>query len=214
MPICQECLRLPSPLAAEHFCVSCRTPFANAFPLDFTGRCALCRGGFRGFDSVYCFGAYDGVLRDLIHLLKYGRIRTLAGPLAEYLVSAYPREQRFDAIVPMPLHWRRYWQRGFNQSALLARELGRRCGIPVVGAVRRRRATPPQAGLTSARRRINVSGAFAAAKRRPVKDLRILLVDDVMTTGATASSCAGALKRAGASYVAVLALARADRRFQ
>jgi len=212
--VCRACLRVPAPLVADYFCVSCRTPFLNRFPLDFSGRCALCRAGFRGFDAAYCFGAYDGVLRDLIHLLKYSRIRTLAGPLAEYLIAAYPREERFDAIVPMPLHWRRYWRRGFNQSALLARQLGRRCGIPVLGAVRRSRATPPQAGLANAKRRVNVMGAFAPARGRSVKGLRILLVDDVMTTGATASSCAGALKRAGASYVAVLTLARADRRLR
>jgi ComF family protein len=193
--------------------VSCRTPFANRFPLDASGRCALCRGNLQGFDAAYSFGAYEGALRELIHLFKYDRIRTLARPLASHLVSAFPREERFDAIVPMPLHWFRRWQRGFNQSALLAREIGRRCGLPVVHAVRRRRATRPQAGLSNARRRVNVAGAFSPARGRSVRGLRVLLVDDVMTTGATASACARALKNAGASYVAVLALARADRRF-
>jgi ComF family protein len=193
--------------------VSCRTPFANRFPLDASGRCALCRGNLQGFDAAYSFGAYEGALRELIHLFKYGRIRTLARPLAGHLVSAFPREERFDAIVPMPLHWFRRWQRGFNQSALLAREIGRRCALPVVHAVRRRRATRPQAGLSNARRRVNVAGAFSPARGRSVRGLRVLLVDDVMTTGATASACARALKNAGASYVAVLALARADRRF-
>jgi ComF family protein len=212
-PVCRSCLSLPAPLASEYFCVSCRTPFANSFPLDASGRCALCRSSLRGFDAAYCFGAYDGALRELIHLFKYERIRTLARPLSDFLAFAYPREERFDAIVAMPLHWRRYWDRGFNQSALLARELGRRCGIPVIRAVRRRRATPSQAGLSHAQRRANVSGAFAPARARPVNGLRILLVDDVMTTGATASACAASLKRGGARYVAVLTLARADRRF-
>jgi ComF family protein len=212
--VCRACLRLPLPLAAEYFCVSCRTPFANSFPLDASGRCALCRSNLQGFDAAYSFGTYEGALRELIHLFKYDRIRTLAGSLADHLVAAYPREERFDAVVPMPLHWFRRWRRGFNQSALLAGEIGRRCGVPVVKAVRRVRATPSQAGHSNTRRRANVRGAFAPARAGSVKGLRVLLVDDVMTTGATASSCARALKRAGASYVAVLTLARADRRFR
>lgn len=164
-----------------------------------------------GFDAAYSFGAYDGALRQLIHLFKYEGIRTLAKPLAEFLAAAYPRDQRFQALVPMPLHWRRYWSRGFNQSELLARELGRRLGIPVVRAVRRKRATAPQAGLTNSRRRQNVAGAFAA-RPEAVRHARFLLIDDVLTTGATAGACARALKRAGAGYVAVLTLARAGRR--
>jgi len=214
VPVCRACLRLPAPLAADFFCVACRTPFSNPFPLDASGRCALCRTNLQGFDAAYSFGAYEGALRELIHLLKYDRIRTLARPLGDLLMAAYPREERFDAIVPMPLHWRRRWRRGFNQSELLAREMSRRCGVPVIRAVRRVRATASQAGLTNAKRRANVAGAFAPARRRPVRGLRVLLVDDVMTTGATASACSRALKSAGAKYVAFLALARADRRFQ
>ena len=78
----------------------------------------------QGFDAAYSFGAYEGALRKLIHLLKYDRIRTLAGRWADHLVSAFPRDQRFDAVVPMPLHWLRHWRRGFNQSALLAEGIG------------------------------------------------------------------------------------------
>ncbi len=213
VPVCGTCLEAAKPLVADYFCVSCRTPFANRFPLDAEGRCALCRSNLQGFDAAYSFGAYEGSLREMVHLFKYKRIRTLARPLAEHLLSAFPREQRFDAIVPMPLHWLRRWRRGFNQSALLARHVGRRCGIPVIQAVRRLRPTPPQAGLSNARRRANVRGAFGPARASPIRGMRVLLVDDVMTTGATASACARALKDAGASYVAVLTLARADRRF-
>jgi predicted amidophosphoribosyltransferase len=72
----------PEPMSAEFFCTSCRTPFQNAFPLDANGRCALCRSGLRGFDAAYSFGAYEGVLRELIHLYKYGRVKTLAWPLS------------------------------------------------------------------------------------------------------------------------------------
>jgi ComF family protein len=212
MPVCGNCLNKPVPLTAEYFCVSCRTPFLNHFPLDEHGRCALCRLGLTGFDGAYSFGAYEGALRELIHLFKYSRIRTLAKPLGDYLASALPREERFDAVVPMPLHWLRYWQRGFNQSSLLANEIAQRGGLPVIHPIRRTRATVSQAGLSNSKRRANVAGAFAVKQRRSVGGLRILLVDDVMTTGATASACARVLKRAGAKYVALLALARADRR--
>jgi ComF family protein len=199
-------------LSAEFFCVSCRTPFQNAFPLDAEGRCALCRNGLRGFDAAYCFGSYEGVLRELIHLYKYGRVKTLAGPLGDLLAAALPRGEPFDAVVPVPLHWRRQWQRGFNQSELLARVIARRCGIPVVRALRRVRPTLTQAGLSNTGRRRNVAAAFRCRGARPVEARRILLIDDVMTTGATAAACALALKRAGARKVALLTVARVDRR--
>jgi ComF family protein len=199
-------------MTADYFCVSCRTPFQNHFPLDNEGICRLCRSGTRGFDAAYCFGAYEGNLRELIHLFKYGRMKPLATTLAVRLAAVLPRDRRFDVVVPMPLHWRRQWQRGFNQSELLARATARRCGIPMVNAVRRTRATATQAGLSNAMRRENVSGAFRVKKPRAVEACRVLLIDDVMTTGATASACAHALKRAGAKSVALLALARVDRR--
>ncbi|HXG32994.1 MAG TPA: ComF family protein [Bryobacteraceae bacterium] len=212
IPVCAACLATPAPLVAEFFCRDCGTPFLNRFPLDEQGRCALCRNGLRGFDAAYTFGAYEGALRELIHLFKYAGVRTLARPLGEYLAMALPRDRRFDALVPMPLHWFRRWRRGFNQSELLAREVSRRCGIPVLKAVRRTRATRSQAGLSHSARRQNVAGAFRVRRRVRLEGLRILLVDDVMTTGATAAACASAMKRAGAASVALLALARVDRR--
>jgi ComF family protein len=199
-------------MTAEYFCVTCRTPFQNHFPLDESGRCRLCRTGARGFDAAYCFGSYEGILRELIHLFKYGRMKPLARALAANLASALPRDQKFDVVVPMPLHWRRKWQRGFNQAELLARRTARRCGIPVANAVRRIRPTSAQAGLSNAQRRENVAGAFQFRGRRAIQGRRVLLIDDVMTTGATASACALALKRGGAVSVTLLTLARVDRR--
>jgi len=172
----------------------------------------LCRAGLNEFDSAYAYSAYEGVLRELIHLFKYGRVRPLVKVLGGYLGAALPREERFDMVVPMPLHWFRRWRRGFNQARLLAGEVAKRSGIPVVDAVRRTRFTASQASLSRAGRRRNVRGAFALRRGVEVHGLRILVVDDVLTTGATANACAAALKRAGARYVAVLALARADRR--
>jgi ComF family protein len=201
----------PEPMNAEFFCSSCRTPFQNAFPLDANGRCALCRSGLRGFDAAYSFGTYEGVLRELIHLYKYGKVKTLARPLSGLLAQALPRDEAFDAAVPVPLYWRRHLQRGFNQAELLARGLSRRTGIPVVRALGRLRPTPAQAGLSNSARRQNVSQAFRA---RGVQGKRILLIDDVMTTGATAASCAAALKQAGARRVSLLTVARVDRRME
>lgn len=212
IPVCRACLGKAEPLAAEYFCKQCRAPFRNAFPLDQEGRCALCRRGARGFDAAYSFGFYEGPLRELIHLFKYGRVETLAKPLGRYLALALDRDEQFDAIVPMPLHWRKRWQRGFNQADLLARELGRRTHTPVKHVLRRVRFTPAQAGLTSAQRRRNVSGAFQPKRGRTLEGENVLLVDDVMTTGATAAACARALKMAGARKVVLLTLARTDRR--
>jgi ComF family protein len=197
-------------MSAEYYCVACRTPFLNSYPLDEQGLCGLCRRGLTGFDAAYSFGSYEGELRELIHIFKYGRVETLARPLGKFLLIALPREQRFDVIVPMPLHWRKQWRRGFNQSELLAREVSRFWKTPLKRAVRRVKNTPAQAGLTSAKRRDNVSAAFRV--KGVVKGMKVLLVDDVMTTGATAGSCAATLKRAGAAHVTLLTLARADRR--
>jgi len=210
--VCRACLAKPVPLAADYFCIQCRAPFRNQFPLDEEGRCALCRLGVRGFDAAYSFGFYEDELRQLIHLFKYARVRTLSKPLGRLLALALPRDSAFDAIVPMPLHWRKRWHRGFNQAALLAHEISKRTHVPVANALRRVRHTTAQAGLTNAKRRKNVSGAFRAKKGAPLEGKRILLVDDVMTTGATAAACARALKMAGAAQVTLMTLARADRR--
>jgi ComF family protein len=165
-----------------------------------------------GYDAVYSYGEYEGNLRKLIHVFKYGGVTPLAPELGRLLNGALPREEQFDVIVPMPLHWRKRLQRGFNQSELLANFLSKRTGIPVLGALKRRKRTDPQAGLTRAQRRTNVAGAFEVRGRDKVEGRHVLLIDDVLTTGATASACSAVLKRAGARRVTVLTLARADRR--
>ena len=182
------------------------------------GRCRLCRAGITEFERAWAWGEYDGALRALIHLLKYDRVSPLAEPLGALMALGLPRGSSGEAavpdvIVPMPLHWRRRLERGFNQAELLARVVGKRTGIPVeAGAAERRKATPPQAGLTNAQRRLNVSGAFEVKEKDLIRGHRVLLVDDVLTTGATASACSAALRRAGATSVSVLTLARVDRR--
>jgi ComF family protein len=130
-------------------------------------------------------------------------------------MAALPRDERLDVIVPTPLHWWRRWRRGFNQSELLAREVSRRTGAPMRAALVRARATSTQAGLSNSARRRNVAGAFRArGASKAWAGQNVLLIDDVMTTGSTAAACATALKRAGAARVALLTIARVDRRFE
>ncbi len=205
-------------MEADFFCAVCNMPFANSWPLDEHGVCAGCRSGLRGFDYAASFGIYEGSLRSLIHLFKYTGMKPLARLLAGYLDRAMSMEEHFDAVVPVPLHWRKQWHRGFNQAELLARQVARHRGVPMLNALRRRRATASQAGLASAGRRRNVEGAFAVKRGADwtarLAGGKILLIDDVMTTGATAGACAAALKRAGAKSVSLLTLARVDRRWR
>jgi ComF family protein len=214
VPVCRDCLSAPEPLEADYFCASCNAPFQNSFPLDADGVCALCRSGLHGFDRASSFGFYEGPLRSLIHLFKYSGMRPLAERLSGLLDRALPVDDRYDVVVPVPLHWRRRWRRGFNQAELLARHVAKRRRIPAVNALRRGKATADQAGLTSAGRRRNIVGAFQARKGVDIRAKRVLLIDDVFTTGATASACAVALKKAGADTVTLLTVARADRRFR
>lgn len=212
MPVCPDCLKAPQPLEAEFFCSSCHTPFVNDYPLDDHGVCAACREGLRGFDRAASFGFYEGSLRGLIHLFKYNGMKPLARPLAGFLERAIPVDQAFDAVVPVPLHWRKRWQRGFNQAELLARLVAKHRRTPLLDALKRKRSTAVQATLASSGRRRNVAGAFEIRGKELVAGKKILLIDDVMTTGATASACASVLKRAGAQSVSLVTLARVDRR--
>jgi ComF family protein len=161
---------------------------------------------------LYCAAAYEGRLRQLIHLYKFHPIEDLDRHLGILLRRGLPPGVTFDCIVPTPIHWTRRISRGFNQAEGLAREVARYTGMPVVKALRKVRRTERQSQLGGARRRNNVKNSFAVPHPGRVAGKKVLLVDDVFTTGSTANSCASSLKKAGANYVAVLALARADRR--
>ena len=176
-------------------------------------RCARCRRYDTSVDAGIAAGEYEGALRAIMHAFKYEGRRSLAAPLAARMRDA-GASLLSDAhcSVPVPLHpWRRI-RRGFNQSSDLARALG----LPVVHALRRHRATVPQAGLTAAGRQRNVRDAFRPSgvltRRSREAWLRgrvIVLVDDVRTTGATLEACARVLKAAGAKEVRALTAARA-----
>lgn len=174
--------------------------------------CVSCRGESFQFESALRLGPYGGKLRDLILRIKDIRGESLAESIGrlwaerdhQRLISFQP-----DAVVPVPVHWMRRIERGYNQSDALAEaiaeRLGRRSGR---GWLRRVKATPKQITQSAAARRENVKGAFRVVRGAPVRTMRILLVDDVMTTGATANEAARALRQAGAAQVGVAVLAR------
>jgi ComF family protein len=155
---------------------------------------------------------YDDVARTLVHSLKYGDRMDLAPTLGAWMASAgRALLAEADALVPVPLHWRRLWTRRFNQSAALAQAIERRSGVPVRhDLLRRVKPTPQQVGLSRAERERNVQGAFRVppAVKGEVAGRRLIVVDDVLTSGATAEACSRALLRAGAAQVDVLVFAR------
>jgi ComF family protein len=173
----------------------------------------MCRENAVNFDFAYSFGSYEGPLRKLIQLFKYGKVESLAQPLSALLVRAVPRDQNFDAVIAIPMHWRKQWERGFNQAELLAAPIARRYGLKQGTNLRRQRYTVAQASLTEAQRLKNLERSFCVKRAAEVSGKRILLIDDVFTTGTTLRTAAEALKAAGAAHVSALTLARVDRRF-
>ena len=184
----------------------------DAYPLDENDLCTVCRESQLNFDVAYSFGSFEGSLQKLIHIFKYGKVESLAAPLGRLLLCALPLDRRFDRIVPVPMHWRKKWQRGFNQAELLAQPVARRYGLPVSNDLKRRQYSSAQASLNERERRKNLADAFEIRRPERVNGKRILLVDDVFTTGATLRAATAVLKNAGAAHVSVLTLARVDRR--
>jgi ComF family protein len=200
----------------DRVCARCGWPFPQAASRGAEAPlCQRCRETRDQFQVARAALRYreGGMARAAILLGKHGSRRSLIRHLARLLAEEAPLHlalAEWDGLVPVPLHWMRRWQRGFNQAQVLAKAVGRRHGLPVVhGALRRIRPTPPQHGDPEARR-ANVRDAFSVTVPRRVAGRRLVLVDDVFTTGATANACAKVLLGAGAAAVAVLTLARVE----
>jgi ComF family protein len=191
-----------------HITTGCGAPFE----FDIGSRCATCLAKPRAFDAARAACLYDETSREPILKLKHADRLDLAPLFARWLLRAANRlVEEADAIAPVPLHPSRLLSRRYNQAAEIARPLSRLSGVPYLpDALVRRRATETQGGKSGSGRRRNVAGAFEtpAGRAHRVAGKRILLIDDVMTTGATAEGCARALKAAGAVRVDVAVVAR------
>jgi ComF family protein len=209
-PLCRDCWtaieRIDDP-----FCETCGLPLPS-FEGPMSGRPVRCHGCLTTappFDYARAAGAYAGPLRDALHALKFGGQRALARPLSALILEQCGAllGPHVDALVPVPLARERERDRGFNQATLLAAHLAAASGLPLEPRwLARRRGTRPQTELTAGERRANVARAFTAPAR--VAGAHVVLVDDIMTTGATAGECARTLRAAGARAVGVLAVAR------
>ncbi len=164
------------------------------------------------YDRARAAVRYDDIARALVLGFKYGDRLDLAAMMGRWMARAgRALTADADALLPVPLHWRRLWARRFNQSAALSAAISEICGVPVLhDALKRVRATPQQVGLSKPQRADNVQGAFRvpADRKAEITGRRLVLIDDVLTSGATVDTCARALLRAGAAHVDVLVFAR------
>ncbi|MGB0036299.1 MAG: ComF family protein [Candidatus Acidiferrales bacterium] len=212
IPICAECLASFERIV-EPMCRCCGRPFAHAIEAQtIFSECHLCRAHTYRFQRARSFAIFNDALGTAIVLLKYEEVTRLgdwfAARLAETLAQL--REDfHADVVVPVPLHADRLRERGYNQAELIARPLARRLGLKLGSYLLARiRPRPPQLILSRSERWSSVRGAYATREGVRVDKLRVLLIDDVLTTGATLDACAAALRKAGASEVVGLTVAR------
>ncbi|MGH9592789.1 MAG: ComF family protein [Bryobacteraceae bacterium] len=212
IPVCANCLETFRPLQPP-LCLCCGHPFIS--PLAAQAReplCRLCRAQTFGFDAARSFALYQGSLVRSILLLKHSGVaplgRWFAGRLEE-LIAADPGLFEADAVVPVPLYPRRRRERGYNQAELIAKPLAKVLGLPLRASwLARTRPRPDVLRMSRAQRWKSVRGAYSMHRGVRVDKARILLVDDVMTTGATLDACSRVLRRAGAARVVALTVAR------
>ena len=224
VPICEACwVEIPSQSGVV--CRQCGdgldAPVVEG--IQSTQLCRACRMAPPAFARAVSFGTYDGRLREAIHALKYERLhpaaRRLGAMLAEAIAQLFPEASSGMLVLPVPLHRTKHKQRGFNQARALAQGAIEALGRThpewkltlAPSTLMRLRATETQAGLTPTQRRKNVRGAFKVTDPLAVRGKNVLLVDDILTTGATARAAAQALTKAGAASVYVATLARARR---
>src|SRR6266566_5687444 len=208
--LCDQCETKAVRIVAP-FCQKCSEPFDGALTGVFT--CANCAHRTIYFDAAVAAYRGRGIVRQIIHEFKYGRQIHLRHLVGRWLNSALDderlRQSHFDVIVPVPLHPARQRERGFNQASLLAELLSAETSIPVKPLLERTRYTTTQTALDRSERMENLHNAFRLRKNADVRGLRVLLVDDVLTTGSTLNECARILKRASAFSVHAATAARA-----
>ncbi len=197
--LCRGCFEI-LPRVGSPTCWRCGLPTAFA-----TFVCEACKNVDFGFESARAALRYEGVGKEIVHALKYRGYKKIVSRLATPLMLQVIGEVRFDAVVPVPLHRSRRRKRGFNQAELLARGVAEKINATLSDTLKVVRSTRDQVELSAAQRRANVAGAYKA--RNPLHG-RILLIDDVFTTGATMSACALTLVNAGAEEVHALSLCR------
>jgi ComF family protein len=205
---CLDCWR-SLVFLGEPCCARCGLPFE--YGGEEEAECGRCLADPPPFDRLRAAVAYGDVSRGVALKLKYSGRPGLAETLAHFMLRHVPEVEADALIVPVPLHRWRIWRRGYNQAALIASSLSRRTGLPAgLDLLRRTRATPPLRGLGRRERELAVRGAFKVPPeaRLSLAGRRIILVDDVYTSGATASACARTLRRAGAASVEMLCWAR------
>ncbi len=208
--LCDRCEAKTARIIAP-FCQKCSEPFEGAITGTFT--CANCAHRAIHFDAAVAAYRSRGIVRQIVHDFKYGRQIYLRHLMARWLYAALDDERlrgrRFNIIIPVPLHPTRQRERGFNQATLLAELLSAEIQIQCKPALERIRYTTTQTALDRAGRMENLHNAFRLRKNTNVRGLRVLLIDDVLTTGSTLSECARVLKGAGAISVHAATAARA-----
>jgi ComF family protein len=214
LPVCESCLESMRPIDAVQ-CAICGEGLAGfGAAQEIEQRlCGLCQRARPPYVRAVAYGSYEGALRELLHLLKYENVKPAAAKLGSFLamaVSALELDKVEVIVVPVPLDGERQRERSFNQAELIARaacnELGKNFRLETC-ALRRKRHTASQTGLTRHQRRANLRAAFEASSER-LAESEVLLVDDVFTTGTTASECSRVLLRARAKRVFVATVAR------
>jgi competence protein ComFC len=215
IPFCHSCLRALKQELPDPLCTCCGRPIVSTAVVGGISKpqCHLCRNQVYDFDFARSFGAYSPPMAGAILLLKYGDVTPIGTWFAQQLAALagrQPQEYAADAVVPVPLDRGRLRERGYNQAELIAKPLAFLLRIPFRSYLLvRTRPRPNQLRLTRRERWDTVRGAYATQETAQVDKLRVLLVDDVFTTGATLDACSRALKRAGAAWVACLTVARA-----
>lgn len=177
--------------------------------------CGACLAKPPRLSRIRAAVAYGDISRSIAIRFKYGRKVALARTMARYMAPLVGELPERSLFMPVPLHRRRLWKRGFNQSAIVARELSRRLRVPLaVDGLKRVKSTPPLKGMSMLQRRRTVAGAFKASAKADIRGWTVVLVDDVLTTGSTANACARVLIRAGAARVELVSWARVIRPMQ